>query len=197
MSNDLSVNGPGSPVSFKKFLLQTQDKLRELTVLIDGTGSGIAHDDEGTLYIRPEDCSKQAIYYSKNGFDGVRIPAYLYRHLGYMMIDGMKEYKTDQELVEDFENGKITKESDDYKYLCNLITYCEQNPEVQQVIGLIQLISGSLNIARKAKSGLRLYIDRPETALHPERQVKAMNLLMKLKEEYGWKNKPESESDTL
>jgi len=197
MSNDLSVNGPGSPVSFKKFLLQTQDKLRELTVLIDGTGSGIAHDDEGTFYIRPEDCSEQAIYYSKNGFDGIRISAYLYRYLGYMMIDGMKEYKSDQELAEDFENGTITKESDDYKYLCNLITYCSQNPETQQVIGLIQLIGGSLNIARKAKSGLRLYIDRPETALHPKRQSKFMSLFMKLKAEYGWEEQSESEGDTL
>lgn len=189
MSNDLSVNGPGSPVSLKKFLLSHETN-KELTVLIDGTGSGIAHDDEGCLYITPEECKTQALHYSKNVFNGRQIPAYLYRYLGYMMIDGMKEYNSDQELAEAFQNGDITEESDDYKYLLNLITYCEHNSEAQQVIGLIQLIAGSLNIARKADSGLRLYIDRPETALHPKRQAKAMSLFMKLKSEYGWEDKP-------
>jgi len=190
--DDLSVAGPGSPVSLKKFLLRHQTA-KPMTVLLDQTGTGIAHDDEGTIYITPEECSTQALYYSEHMFNGVNVPAYLYRYITYMMMEGEKEYMNDQELAEDFKNGTITAESDSYKQVVNLIKYCKDNPEMQQVMGLIQLIGGSLNIARKADAGIRLYLDRPETSMHPKRQARFMSCLMKLQKEYGFEEEDQKE----
>jgi len=111
----------------------------------------------------------------------------LYRYLSYMFIDDAKWYESDQELVEDFNKGLITENSDNYKTVLSLIKWCEQNKESAQVIGLIQLIGGSLNIARKEGCGIKLYIEHPETSLHPKRQAKFVSMLTKIQEEYGLK----------
>lgn len=179
--SDLSVAGPGSPVSLQKFL-DTHEVAKPFSVLIDGTGGGIAKDAAEVIYITPKDCSEQAIYFSKNVFDG-RIPDYLYRYLAFMMLD--REYQTQYELVADMNAGKVTTESEDYKHIQNLIKYCDSNPEAQQVIGLIQLIAGIFNMAKKAKAGIRVYLEHPETALHPKRQARFVSMFMHLKEEYG------------
>ena len=183
---DLSVNGPGSPVSLQRVLFE--HPISPITFLIDGTGSGIAHDAKDVLYITPEECTKQALYFTQELFDGARIPGYLYRYLSFLMLEedgNTMEYPDDQVLQKAFESGKITKESEDYKFICNFITYCKDNPEAQQLIGLIQLISGSLNVAKKQNAGIKLYLDRPETALHPKRQARFMSALMEMRREYG------------
>lgn len=183
--SDLSISGPGSPVSLKKFVDQAKD-LRKFTLLIDGTGSGIAKDHPEFLYVTPEECSKQSIYYSKERFDG-RIPVYLYRYLHYLFIQNGTSwtYKTDDDVLQAFLRKEITNTSPDYVYLKNLIENCEHNPEAQQCIGFVQIVGGALNIARKNKSGLRLFIDRPETALHPARQSAIMPVILQLEEDYG------------
>ena len=188
MSEDLSVAGPYSPVSLKKFLYHHPTS-RPLTVLIDGTGLGIVKDEEGMLYITPEDCSQQALHYCKTIFDGKRVPAYLYRYLHYMFINNAyhPKYNSDQDVANAFINKELTEESEEYIQIRNMITYAEHNTELLQVIGLIQLIGGSLNMARKSNSGLRLYLDRPETALHPKRQSSFMSMFEMLRKDYGWK----------
>lgn len=183
LKKDISVDGPFSPISLKKVLAEIEPK--PITIFVDGSGCGIAQDDDSLIYITPSECSSQALYYSKTLFDGKRIPAYLYRYLGFMFSIG-KDYQTDEELVEDFSSGVITEESVDYKQILNLIKYCEHNDEAKQVIGLIQLIGGALNIARKQQKGIRLYIDKPETSLHPNKQSKIPTLLMRLKDRYGF-----------
>jgi len=183
---DLSIDGPGSPISLKKFL-ENNGSAKPFTLLVDGTGFGIAKDDEECIYITPEGCSQQAFYYKEKKFDNRTIPAYLYRYLSYMFIDDAKWYESDQELVEDFNKGLITENSDNYKTVLSLIKWCEQNKESAQVIGLIQLIGGSLNIARKEGCGIKLYIEHPETSLHPKRQAKFVSMLTKIQEEYGLK----------
>lgn len=183
MNQDLTIAGPGSPISLQKFR-ETLTEEKSFMVLIDGAGSGIAHDSADVLYITPEECSKQAIYYSKEVFNGVNIPAYLYRYMSYMFLD--KELiESDQLLVKEFIEGRLTADSQDYKHILNLIKYTESNPESQQIIGLIQIISGALNMARKQNAGITIYLDRPETALHPKKQSRFMSMLMKLREEYG------------
>jgi hypothetical protein len=180
---DISIDGPGSPISIKKVLEQIEPK--PITLFVDGSGCGIAQDDESLIYITPSECSSQALYYSKSVFDGKCIPAYLYRYLGYMFGIG-KDYQTDEELVKDFADGVITEESVDYKQILNLIKYCENNDEAKQVIGLIQLVGGALNIAKKQQKYIRLYIDKPETSLHPNKQSKIATLLIRLRDRYGF-----------
>lgn len=182
-TEDLSIAGPGSPISLKKFLI-TAPIPKPLSVLVDGTGSGIAHDDENTIYITPQECSQQAIYYVENKFNGKSVPAYLYRYLAYMFLD-QELISSDIECGLQFKEGKITEESPDYIQIRNLITYVKSNPEAQQVIGLIQLISGILNISRKENKGVRLYIQNPETSLHPKRCSRFISMLVKIRKEYG------------
>ena len=184
-NQELLIAGPGSPISLKKFLLQHQNS-SPITFLIDGSGCGIAKDDKGCFYITPEDCTQQALYYAKNVFDGRRIPAYLFRYIGYMMFND-ETYSTDQDVANAFLNGKLTEESEEYLRIKNFLTYIEHNTERLQVLGLIQLIGGTLNMARKLKKGINVYIDRPETALYPERQSRFVNMFMKLRDEYGYK----------
>lgn len=180
---DISIDGPGSPISIKKVMKQVEPK--PITLFVDGSGCGLAKDDDTLIYITPEECAFQALYYSKHLFDGKRVPAYLYRYLAYMFELG-KKYETDEELAEDFKNGVITSESPDYKQIVNLIKYCEHNDEAKQIIGLIQLVAGALNMAKKQMMGVKLYIDKPETSLHPNKQSKIPTLLIELKERYGF-----------
>jgi hypothetical protein len=180
---DISIDGPGSPISLKKVMEQVEPK--PFTLFVDGSGCGIAQDDESLIYITPSECSSQALYYSKSVFDGKRIPAYLYRYLGFMFGIG-KDYQTDEELVKDFTDGTLTEESPDYKQILNLIKYCEYNDEAKQVIGLIQLVGGALNMAKKLMIGVKLYIDKPETSLHPNKQSKIPTLLIRLRDRYGF-----------
>ena len=181
--------------------MRERTPLKDFNVFIDGTGAGIAHDDPEVTYITPADCATQAIWYSKNQFDGTRIPAYLYRHMHYMCIDNNEggygyKYKTDLDVVAAFNSSEITLESQDYIYIKNLITYCESNPESQQVIGLIQLIGGTLSAVKKAKTGIALYILHPETHLHPKKQARFITMFETIREDYGLKqSKIESDEE--
>lgn len=179
---DLSIDGPGSPISLKKVLKEVE--LKPFTFFVDGSGQGIAPDDESCIYITPAECTIQALHYSKNVFDGRRVPEYLYRYLSYM-FDVEPIMNSKAETIIAFNTGVINEETPGYKHIVNLIKYCDSNDEARQIIGLIQLIAGTLNMARKNKSGVRLYIDKPETSLHPKRQSRCVNLLMKLREEFG------------
>lgn len=186
---DINVSGPHSSISLKKFLDNEGDKTKEFTLLVDGTGQGIAKDAPEMVYITPEECSKQAIWYSQNKFNGKGIPAYLYRYLAYMFIDKHELYPNDQALAKDFESGKIKEDSSDYQMILGLIKYCDTNKEAAQVIGMIQLISGSLRLSVGHMAGIRFFIEHPETSLHPSRQAKIMNMITALKAEYGPNNK--------
>ncbi len=183
---DISLAGPGSPVSLKKFLA-THPVIKPFTLLVDGSGLGIAKDDEGTVYITPQDCKDQALYYCKNVFDGVHVPAYLFRYLNYMMFDD-EQWTSDNQVAEAFVSKQLTDKSEEYTRVCTLLKFAEYNPEALQVIGLIQLIGGILNTARKQKSGVRLYLEHPETSLHPKRQSRFVSLFHKLFKEYGYED---------
>ena len=193
-NENLLVAGTGSPVSLKKFIANTPD-LGELTVLVDNTGLGIAKDEEGMVYITPEECKTQTLHYVKNVFDGRRVPAYLFRYINYIMFDEKMKWATDQDVAQAFISKQLTEESEEYVRVRNFLTYAEHNTEALQLIGFIQLVAGTLNIARKQGTGVRLFIEHPETGLHPKRERFIMSLLKKLSEEYGYKELVQPEHD--
>lgn len=180
---DLTIAGPGSPISLQK-ILDTQNISKPFSLFIDGTGQGIAHDAKEFLYITPEECSKQSIWYSKNMFDGKHISQHLWRWISFMMLD--KEYQKPEDFIKEVTSGKITETNEDYVFIKNFIAYCEHNPEAQQVIGLIQLLAGTLTDAKKNNKSIKIYIDRPETSMHPKRQQRFMSMFYKMEKEYGF-----------
>lgn len=185
MKEDLTIAGPGSPISLKKFRKQRPFAgNKSFAALIDGTGTGIACDDDSILCITTDECSKQTLYYSQEIFDGKRIPMYLYRYMAYMFLD--KELvKTDQLMAQEFIDGKIKEDSIDYITIRNLIKYADKNKEAQQLIGLIQLFSGTLNAAKKDGKPVSIYLEHPDSFLHPIKTARLMSMLNKIKDEYG------------
>lgn len=190
MSEDLSIDGPGSPVSLNKFL-QSKDApepTKELICLIDD-GCGIAQDAPNIVYINPEDCSEQALYFS-SVFDGENLPASLYKYMLYMFCDD--ELWKVMPLVLTQDQRDEFKADEDYKKICNMIKYCKDNTEARQVIGLIQLVSGTLHAAKKMGTGVRFFIHEPETFMHPKRQQKIVSLLMQIKQDYGFNSEEQT-----
>jgi hypothetical protein len=178
--DDLSVAGPGSPISLKKTLDTIEPK--PITILVDGSGCGIAKDADDVIYITDKECFEQSSYYLHNKYKTGKIPAYLFRHLSFFFCDDKDTTnvfaKTDEMLVEYFRLKVITETSPQYIYIKNLIEYCESNKEAGKLIGLIQLVAGIMNIAKKEKKGIKLYLENPETFLHPSRQSKLVSFLI-------------------
>ena len=155
-------------------------------MLLDQTGLGIAKDADA-LYITPAACTEQALFYAKDIFDGKYLPAYLFRYIRYMMFDDdLKKYPTNSAVLDDMQAGVLTETSPEYVEVVNFLKYVEHNPEGLQLLGLIQLIGGSLNLIRKEQAPMRLYIEYPETSLHPKRSARFMSMFHMLSKEYGF-----------
>lgn len=187
-NEDLSVNGPGSPLSLRKIIKSIKhqqpekEHLPQVTMLIDNA-IGIVKDDPDTIVITPDDCKMQAMHFLKTVFDGVRIPYYTIRHLlacyerqPYSYSDDPAartklKYPDNESVKMAVMTGAITKDDEDYKFLLNKFTYGEHDPEFLQLLGLIQLVAGSV------KSGRRIFIDYPETFLHPKRERIVMSMM--------------------
>jgi predicted ATP-dependent endonuclease of OLD family len=92
---------------------------------------------------------------------------------------------SNQQVLDKFASGEITAETPAYKKICNLITYCKSNAESRQLIGLCILLAGALNLARKENRFPRIFIEHPETHLHPKMECKLMTLLEQIKKDYG------------
>lgn len=200
-SQDLSLNGPGSPVSLKKAIKKLNiNGSKDFTVFIDGTGDGIAMDDPETVNITTEECKKQALYLIENVFEpSQRIPAYAIRHIVYMYDDTNSNYKY-KSVKEVIDAIGSDPEHEDYKLVFNKFTYGRDNAEFLQILGLLSLIAGTFNMARKENKNVRIYIQHPETHLHPKRQSKAVTFLNALKDEYSYdgsgNNKTSSKVDS-
>jgi hypothetical protein len=196
--NDLSVDGAYSPVSLRKFIAlkspeQEDDPIGAtkqdlIRVLIDNTGAGIAMDDPYTIYVTPEVRLEQAQHYREHVFNGSQVSAHLFRYLRYMFLDADEnDYPTNQSVADAARDGKLTEDSDDYKAVINLIKYSDHNVEAAQVIGFIQIFAGILNHTSKKKIPIRLFIQHPETGLHPKRTARFMSLFYKIQNDYGIK----------
>jgi hypothetical protein len=203
---DLSIDGPGSPVSLKKFLeneehyknpYQDGDRNEDVVnqsrrapdpkVLIAGV-EGIAFDDPSVLVMMSEDRIQQATWFREEVFankfyNSENIPAYLFRYLGYMFDEiDLKEYPNDQSVYEAYHKGNLKKDSAPYKNVVNLVKYCQHNREAAQLIGFITLFRSSLKGAKG--SNLSILIDKPETDLHPQRIARFMSMFYKMRDEY-------------
>lgn len=147
----------GAPISLRKVSRHTEPT--EIKVLVDGTGSGFVNDDSTLANITIKEREFQADYFISLGLP---LPAYLKKYIEYMFED----------------DGKPCNAESMYKY-------ASTNAELKQIIGMVQLVGGGLNIARKQNKSIRMFIEQPEAHQHPKRQAKMMTLLMKLKEDYG------------
>lgn len=189
--DDLTINGPDSPISLQKFIDSPgfNPRDRRLTVLLDQTGDGI-FNDATPINITADECKDHALHLFYKVFEPTKkVPAYLLRHIDYMfdVVTTHKEnysygFKSQQEALTYVNNDP---ENDLYKFCFNKLNNVKFNAEFQQVLGLIGLIAGSLNQARKNGSSIRVYIEHPETHLHPKKQAKFMTLLNELSLEFG------------
>ena len=145
----------GAPISLKKVSENLETK--PYTILVDGSGSGFVNDDPSLLNVTIAEREIQAMYFLNLGLS---MPAYLKKYL--MML-----YKDDEKRIDE------------------LYPFAVTNDEMKQCIGMIQLVAGILSAAKKANKGVRLYIEKPETHLHPAKQSAMMSVLVALGKEYG------------
>lgn len=159
----------GAPISLKKVsnhISKTGTAKSNMYVLVDNSHSGFVNDDPTLANITIQEREDQAMYFL--GLN-LPLPPYLKKYIELM-------YKDDSPDVE------------------SMYKYAKTNAELKQIIGLIQLVGGSLNMAKKQKKHVRLYIEEPETRLHPKRERIVVSLLEMLKKDYGYNEdtKPEN-----
>lgn len=151
----------GAPISLKKVsshLDKTGKSKDNIYVLIDGSASGFTNDDPHLANVTIEERDKQADYFLSLELP---LPPYLKKYLE-MAYEG------------------------DGVDLEGMYKYAKTNAELKQLIGLIQLVGGSLNIARKQQKSIKLWIEEPETRMHPKRERRIMSLIYALKKDYGF-----------
>jgi hypothetical protein len=182
--DDIQVDGPYSPISLEK-LKKVVHLDKEFSVLLDQSGLGFAHDDPNILYMTIQERKEQAVWWMKNNFDGRRIPAWLYRYLHYMFNDGDFKYKDHLDVVACMQEGKIKEDDEEYQRILALIKHCETNVEAAQIIGFVMLMVGTLNQCRKDGIPPKIFIEQPETSLHPKRTAKWMSLFYDFKDKWG------------
>lgn len=145
----------GAPVSLRKFI-EAGHTIAPLTLIVDGTPTraGIAPDDPDTFNILTADREQQAQYFLSLNLP---MPDYLRKYLALVYP------KADLDAL--YKNART-------------------NIGARQVIGMIQLIAGALHMAKKAGKGVRLYIEHPETHLHPEQQAGLASMFIALQKDY-------------
>lgn len=180
---DLQVDGPYSPLSLAKLSTKLHDGT-EFKVLLDQSGLGFAHDDPSMLYMTIQARLEQAYWWVDNKFDGRRVFPWMYRYLHYMFIDGSFKYKDDVDVIACMQEGKITEDMDEYKHIISLVKYCKTNVEAAQIIGCIQLLVMTFKQCTKDGVPVSIFIEQPETSLHPKREAKWMSMFYDIKKNY-------------
>lgn len=157
---DLS-NEDGS-ISLKKFLIH-HPLNRPLTLLVDGSGNGIAKDEENIFYITSEMCQTQADY---NLFTKGKV------------WNGVEKY------MKMFFKKEVEDGTFDYE---KKLSAAKHSPELKQIIGMITILGSVMNMGNKA-GGKRvpIYIEHPETHLHPSRQSAFVTFFFEITKDFGW-----------
>lgn len=201
---ELTVDGsPYSPISLKKFITHLEDEghfdkdtkhpSTSLTVLLNQSGNGLETDDPDVVNVMIEDRIMQTKWFVDEVFNTLpRIPAYLYRYIQWIMFDegnnrayNVMKYPTDNDYVMALQSGILTKTDEEYQQIEAFIKYAKSNTEALHLIGLLQLVGGTMRAYAKKNSGCRMFIELPETGFHPKRERILVTLLYKLREEYG------------
>jgi hypothetical protein len=111
------------------------------------------------MSITAQDCSEQAAYFRDTFFPD-RIPEYVLEYMnGLFYYD--KKIPTEEPL----------------EAIMGMIEYCKTNKEASQCIGLIILLHDSLVLAKHYNKWPTLYIEYPETNLHPKREAAVMSMI--------------------
>jgi hypothetical protein len=183
---DLSVEGPGSPISLRKWYEnEHKDILKDTMVLIDSDGLGFEPDGLPCMEITPLTCRECTEYYVDNHFNGKQIPLYLLKPLYYMFFGSFDIYKETvtlsdiQKYFSEDEKGK-----QEYTEMLNKIKYSKRNPEAAQIIGFVIALCSGFNLAKKAGVPARFYIEHPESHMHPRRESRFMSMLDRIRKEY-------------
>lgn len=200
----LTVDGsPYAPISIRKtiehlqaqghFDIEARGSGSNLTVLVNNSGNGFDVDNAETINVTIDARVEQTKYFIDHVFDKLsRIPAYLYRYIHWVMFEDCKKpmkYKEDNTYIQEFQSGLLKETDEEYQQVYNFIKWGKTNSEATHLIGLIQLVGGTMMARAKRNQGCLFYIELPETGFHPKRERLLVTLLMQLKEEYGYKEK--------
>lgn len=198
----LTVDGsPYAPISIRKaiehlqgeghFDITTGNDKHNLTVFVNNTGNGYDIDGAETINVTIEERVKQVHYFVDEIFPNLsRIPAYLYRYIHWVMFEecsSIMRYARDNDYVQALASGILKQTDEEYQKVYNFIKWGKSNSEATHLIGLIQLVGGTMYARSKKNQGCMFYIEFPETGFHPKRERLIVSLLTKLKEEYGIK----------
>lgn len=193
---DLSVAGDGSPISMSKLLDNIDhdtpvEKQPQIMVLLNNSGNGIIQDSEKLINVMISDRVMQAEYWRDNFWNPKAMSAYLYKFVYYMMEEENYrpenyKYPTNQSIVDALSSGALKETDDEFIKMRNYFEYMKSNTEVTHTIGLVQIVGGCLNTARKQGGNCRFFIEQPETGFHPKRERKLMTLIQWLADDYGF-----------
>lgn len=168
---DLRVDPvPGSPVSLRKFI-ESGLPITTFTMIVDGTPerAGVHPDDPDTCNVTILDREQQADY-----FLALKLP----------MPEYLKKYL------------KVLYEDPEGKTVEAMYGQAHMNKGLKQMIGLIQLIAGGCNMARKAGKGIRFFVELPETYMHPAQQRHIPDVMKMIMDDYGPKPEPQQAEAT-
>lgn len=149
-------------ISLRKFRDREEATLRWLNVLVDGSGMGIAKDDPRVFNITSQMCHEQAMY-SLNTIGKIWSGAEKYMRIFYK---------------DESEAGTF-----DFEKMCRA---AKESAELQQIIGMITILASIMNVANKEGKKFPIYLEHPETHLHPKRQSAFVSFMMQITKDYGW-----------
>jgi hypothetical protein len=184
--DDISVEGPGSPISLRKWYEnENKDVLKDTVVLIDSDGVGFEPDGLPCMEVTPQGCKECTEHYIDNHFNSKQIPLYILKPFYYMMIGNFDVYKKDVDVpaLEKY-FGEDEKGKKEYQELLNKIKYAPRSAESSQVLGLIIMLCSGFQMANKSGVPARFYIEHPESHLHPKRESRLMYMINKIREDY-------------
>lgn len=197
--SEFTVDGsPYAPISLNKVVKDLESKGHfdktdrpgsSFTVLINNSGNGFEADAPEIINVMITDRIEQTRWFIDEVFPTLpRIPAYLYRYISWIMFENCArpmKYPSDNDFIQAYASQVLTKEDPEYKQIESFIKYGKSNSEATHLIGLLQLVGGTMRAYAKRNAGCRMYIELPETGFHPKRERLLISLLTKLKEDYG------------
>lgn len=179
---DLQLDGEGSPISIKKVMRNITIN-KDVTVLVDNSHQGYELDDESYMYITIKQREEATEYYIDNKFNEKQISEWMYRYIYYMLYGEVK-YNTKEDLVAEFNSGKLTLQSEEFQKISKFIKYSKTNLSSKHIVGLILNLAGILSMCKKKGVPPRVFIELPETGLHPQMQAKLMSLINIIRKDY-------------